>query len=140
MVFHENQPDQMEEEVEASVTLTQKTTVASVIKETVKVRGSYQQTSVENALVEHIQLKLTIQKSMRLLRIAKQEQLPGLKQIRIDSLQKIIQLEIMEIYIFSVEDKMDLLLWSIHYVYVLTQKEEYFNRIHTNKTWIVYWS
>ena len=62
----------MEEEKEASVKWTQKIMVASVIKEKVKMRGSYQQTSVENAQVDLIQSKLTISKSTTLSQIAKQ--------------------------------------------------------------------
>ena len=45
----------MEEEKEESVKWTRKTTVASVIKHKVVMRGSYQQTSVENAQVDLIQ-------------------------------------------------------------------------------------
>ena len=61
----------MEKEAEASVKLTRKTTVASVIKKIVHMRGSYQQTSAENAQVEVIQSKLTISKSLTLSQIAK---------------------------------------------------------------------
>lgn len=61
----------MEKEAEASVILTRKTTVASVIKKIVNMRGSYQQTSAENAQVEVIQSKLTISKSLTLSQIAK---------------------------------------------------------------------
>ena len=63
----------MEEEAEESVKLTLKTTVASVIKEMANLRGSYQQTSAENAQVEVIQSKLTISMSTTLSQIAKQD-------------------------------------------------------------------
>ena len=63
--------DQMEEEKEESVKWTRKTTVASVIKHKEVMRGSYQQTNVENAQVDLIQSKLTISKSTTLSQIAK---------------------------------------------------------------------
>ena len=72
------------------VTLTQKTTVASVTKEKVKMRGSYLRTSVENAQMDLIQSKLTIWKSTTLLQTAKQDQLPGLKKIRMISLYQMM--------------------------------------------------
>ena len=72
----------MEEEKEASVKWTQKITVASVIKEKVKMRGSYQQTSVENAQVDLIQSQLTISKSTTLSQIVKRQELSRLKRIR----------------------------------------------------------
>ena len=62
---------------------TQKITVASVIGEKVKMRGSYQQTSVENAQVDLIQSQLTISKSTTLLQIAKQQELFRLKKTRV---------------------------------------------------------
>jgi hypothetical protein len=62
---------------------TQKITVASVIKKKVKMRGSYQQTSVENAQVDLIQSQLTISKSTTLLQIAKQQELFRLKKTRV---------------------------------------------------------
>jgi len=75
--------DQGEEEEKESVTWTQKTTVASAIKHKVVVRGSYQQTSAENAQVDLIQSKLTISKSTTSSQIAKQQELPRLKKIRL---------------------------------------------------------
>ena len=75
--------DQREEEDQESVTWTQKTTVASAIKHKVVVHGSYQQTSAENAQVDLIQSKLTISKSTTSSQIAKQQELPKLKKIRL---------------------------------------------------------
>ena len=75
--------DQREEEDLESVKWTQKTTVASAIKHKVVVRGSYQQTNVVNAQVDLIQSKLTISKSTTSSQIAKQQELPKLKKIRL---------------------------------------------------------
>ena len=79
----QSRQDQREEEEKESVTWTQKTTVASAIKHKVVVHGSYQQTSVENAQVDLIRSKLTISKSTTSSQIAKQQELPRLKKIRL---------------------------------------------------------
>lgn len=93
--------DQMEEEKEDSATWTPQTTVASVIKETVKMRGSYQQTRTENAQVDLIQSKPTISKFTTLSHNAKQQELPKLKKINLTLQMSLMMLRIQLLLICS---------------------------------------